>query len=268
MTVPERIGSRAGPDAAPAVRVEDVTLMYGDVVAAHDISFDVRPGEFVSLIGPSGCGKSSVLRAIGGLLPPTAGRVSVAERPVTGPRPAEISFVFQDLALYPWRSALRNVEIALQFAGVPRRQRRARAMDALVRVGLGDVADRYPQQLSGGMRQRVAIARALVSDAKILLLDEPFAALDEQSRLSIGAQLITILEEEQKTVVFVTHSLSEAAYLSDRIVVMGPRPGDVRDVIEVPLERPRHASLMRDPVFHELTDRLSSLLYADRQDAA
>ncbi|WP_417563914.1 ABC transporter ATP-binding protein [Microbacterium sp.] len=261
----ERVGSRAGAGTSPALRVDDVTLMYGDVVAAHDISFDVRPGEFVSLIGPSGCGKSSVLRAIGGLLPATVGQVSVSDTPVTGPRPAEISFVFQDLALYPWRSALRNVEIALQFAGTPRRQRRARAMDALARVGLGDVADRFPHQLSGGMRQRVAIARALVSDAKILLLDEPFAALDEQSRLNIGAQLIAILEEERKTVVFVTHSLSEAAYLSDRIVVMSPRPGGVRDVIDVPLERPRHASLMRDPIFHELTDRLSALLYADSQ---
>ncbi|UUT36153.1 ABC transporter ATP-binding protein [Microbacterium elymi] len=185
--MPERIGSRAGPDAAPAVRVEDVTLMYGDVVAAHDISFDVRPGEFVSLIGPSGCGKSSVLRAIGGLLPPTAGRVSVAERPVTRPRPAEISFVFQDLALYPWRSALRNIEIALQFAGVPAGSvGPARWTPSCASGSATSPTD--TRKLSGGMRQRVAIARALVSDAKILLLDEPFAALDEQSRLSIGAQ--------------------------------------------------------------------------------
>lgn len=250
----------------PAIRLADVTISYGDVLAAHDISFDVRPGEFVSLIGPSGCGKSSVLRAIGGLLPASEGRVEVGGAAVTRPRPDEISFVFQDLALYPWRSALRNVEIALEFAGTPRRERRARALDALGRVGLGDVAHRFPHQLSGGMRQRVAIARALVSDARILLLDEPFAALDEQSRLNIGAQLIAILEEEGKTVVFVTHSLAEAAYLSDRVVVMSPRPGTIREVIDVPLERPRHASLMRDPVFHDLTDRLSALLYDDRQD--
>ncbi|WNM28478.1 ABC transporter ATP-binding protein [Demequina capsici] len=254
------------PTATDAlISLRDVTLAYGDVVAAKDITFDVRPGEFVSLIGPSGCGKSSALRAIGGLLDANVGSVAVDGTPVTGPRPQEISYVFQDLALYPWRSALRNVEIALQFAGVPRRERKERAMEALRRVGLGDVTERMPSQLSGGMRQRVAIARALVSDARILLLDEPFAALDEQSRLSIGAQLVRILEEEGKTVVFVTHSLAEAAFLSDRVVVMGPRPGVIREVIDVPLERPRHASLMRDPVFHDLTDRLSALLIDDSQ---
>ncbi|WNM25572.1 ABC transporter ATP-binding protein [Demequina capsici] len=254
------------PTATDAlISLRDVTLAYGDVVAAKDITFDVRPGEFVSLIGPSGCGKSSALRAIGGLLDANVGSVAVDGTTVTGPRPQEISYVFQDLALYPWRSALRNVEIALQFAGVPRRERKERAMDALRRVGLGDVTERMPSQLSGGMRQRVAIARALVSDARILLLDEPFAALDEQSRLSIGAQLVRILEEEGKTVVFVTHSLAEAAFLSDRVVVMGPRPGVIREVIDVPLERPRHASLMRDPVFHDLTDRLSALLIDDSQ---
>ncbi len=267
MTVPA--GSSATPvtGASPVAALDDVTLMYGDVLAAHDITFDVRPGEFVSLIGPSGCGKSSVLRAIGGLMPAATGEVAVNGLSVTSPRPDEISFVFQDLALYPWRSAVRNVEIALQFAGAPRRERRERALDALTRVGLGDVANRYPHQLSGGMRQRVAIARALVSDAKLLLLDEPFAALDEQSRLNIGAQLIAILEEEGKTVVFVTHSLSEAAYLSDRVVVMGPRPGNIREIIDVPLERPRHTSLMREPAFHDLTDRLSALLYTDDEDA-
>lgn len=251
----------------PVIDLRDVSLSYGTVLAAHGLTFTVEAGEFVSLIGPSGCGKSSALRAIGGLLQATAGTVEVNGEPVTGPRPDEISFVFQDLALYPWRTALRNVEVALQFAGAPRSQRRTRALDALRRVGLGDVPDRFPHQLSGGMRQRVAIARALVSDAKILLLDEPFAALDEQTRLGLGAQLLTILEEEGKTVVFVTHSLSEAAYLSDRIVVMGPRPAIIREVIDVPLERPRHPSIMRDPVFHELTDRLSSLLFDDRKVA-
>jgi NitT/TauT family transport system ATP-binding protein len=240
--------------------VEDVCLSYGSVVAARDLTFDVRPGEFVSLIGPSGCGKSTALRAIGGLLTPTSGTVRVGGTPVTGPRPAEIAFVFQDLALYPWRSALRNVEIALQFAGVDRKTRRARATQALEAVGLGDVPHRFPAQLSGGMRQRVAIARALVSDADVLLLDEPFAALDEQTRLKLGGQLLRLLEEHGKTVVFVTHSLAEAAYLSDRIVVMGPRPATIKAVIPVGLPRPRDPSVMRTSEFHALTDQLSALL--------
>ena len=250
-----------------AISITDVSLAYGPVLAAHDLNFDVMPGEFVSLIGPSGCGKSTALRAIGGLIRAESGEVLVNGSPVIGPRPKEISFVFQDLALYPWRSARRNVEIALQFAGVGARERKDRALEALHAVGLGDVTDRFPSQLSGGMQQRVAIARALVSDAKILLLDEPFAALDEQTRLKLGGQLLTILEEQGKTVVFVTHSLSEAAYLSDRIVVMGPRPANIKDTITVPLERPRHAAMMRDPEFHVLTDRLSSLLFEDEGPA-
>jgi NitT/TauT family transport system ATP-binding protein len=256
-------------DAAvvPTISVRDVSLSYGPVLAAHDLSFDVMPGEFVSLIGPSGCGKSTALRAIGGLLQPQSGEVTVGGTRVVGPRPKEISFVFQDLALYPWRSARRNVEIALQFAGVGRRERETRAQDALNAVGLGDVTERFPSQLSGGMQQRVAIARALVSDAKILLLDEPFAALDEQTRLKLGGQLLTILEEQGKTVVFVTHSLAEAAYLSDRIVVMGPRPATIKDVITVPLDRPREPAVMREPEFHTLTDRLTSLLFEDAENS-
>jgi NitT/TauT family transport system ATP-binding protein len=250
-----------------AIAVRDVSLSYGPVLAAHDLSFHVRAGEFVSLIGPSGCGKSTALRAIGGLLSAQSGEIIVNGSAVTGPRPKEISFVFQDLALYPWRSARRNVEIALQFAGVGRAERRDRALEALHAVGLGDVTDRFPSQLSGGMQQRVAIARALVSDAKILLLDEPFAALDEQTRLKLGGQLLTLLEEQGKTVVFVTHSLSEAAYLSDRIIVMGPRPATITDVISVPLDRPRHPSLMRGSEFHALTDRLTSLLFDDEQSS-
>lgn len=247
----------------PLVAVDRVSLGYGPVLAAHDLTFEVRRGEFLSLIGPSGCGKSTALRAIGGLLPAQQGTVKVDGTPVSGPRPSTVSFVFQDLALFPWRSALRNVEIALEFAGARREQRRARALEALTAVGLGDVADRFPGQLSGGMQQRVAIARALVSDAELLLLDEPFAALDEQTRLRLGGQLIHLLEERGKTVVFVTHSLSEAAYLSDRIVVMSPRPATIKEIITVPLGRPRHPSVMRSPEFHTLTDRLSALLIDD-----
>jgi NitT/TauT family transport system ATP-binding protein len=247
------------------ISVAGVSLAYGSVEAARDLTFSVRSGEFVSLIGPSGCGKSTVLKAIGGLIRPTAGVVGVNGTPVEGPRPKDVAFVFQDLALYPWRSAVRNVEIALQFAGVKGKARRERAMDALTRVGLGDVPNRFPHQLSGGMQQRVAVARALASDAQVLLLDEPFSALDEQTRLKLGAELIQVLEDFGKTVVFVTHSLSEAAFLSDRIVVMSPRPATIKAVIDVPLERPRHPSVMRSPDFHALTDQLSALLIEERE---
>lgn len=248
---------------ASRVVARDLTLAYGPTTAATELTFDVRPGEFVSLIGPSGCGKSSALRAVAGLLEPASGELLVDGTPVTGPRPRDVAFVFQDLALYPWRSALRNVEVALQFAGVARRERRTRAQAALHAVGLGDVPHRFPHQLSGGMQQRVAVARALVSDASILLLDEPFAALDELSRLTIGEQLITLLEDHGKTVLFVTHSLSEAAYLSDRVIVMSPRPATIKEIIEVPLARPREPAVLRTPEFHALTDRLSALLLED-----
>jgi NitT/TauT family transport system ATP-binding protein len=260
-----RTVAEAGVTAAvQQISVTGVSLAYGTVEAARDLTFSVRPGEFVSLIGPSGCGKSTVLKAIGGLLAPSEGTVHVDGSLVVGPRPKDVAFVFQDLALYPWRSAVRNVEIALQFAGVDRKERRERAMDALSRVGLGDVPNRLPNQLSGGMQQRVAVARALASDAQILLLDEPFSALDEQTRLKLGAELVEVLEEFGKTVVFVTHSLSEATFLSDRIVVMSPRPATIKAIIEVPLDRPRHPSVMRDPGFHALTDQLSELLIEER----
>ncbi|GIM89772.1 ABC transporter ATP-binding protein [Paractinoplanes toevensis] len=239
------------------IAVTDLDLRYGDLLAAEKITFDVRPGEFVSLIGPSGCGKSSVLRALGGLQPPAGGEITVDGDRVRGPLPARIAYVFQDLALFPWRSARRNVEVPLELRGVPRRQRRARADELLAKVGLADAADQHPAQLSGGMRQRVAIARALASDAGILLLDEPFAALDEQTRLRLGAELLRLLEEEGKTVVFVTHSLQEAAYLSDRIVVLSPRPATVKEILTVPRPRPKIGS----DEFHRLHARLTDLLF-------
>jgi NitT/TauT family transport system ATP-binding protein len=185
-------------------------------------------------------------------------RVDGAE--VTGPRPESIAYVFQDLALFPWRSARRNVEAPLELRGMSRGQRGARAIELLELVGLAEAADRVPAELSGGMRQRVAIARALACDGDILLLDEPFAALDEQTRLKLGAELLRLLSEQGKTVVFVTHSLPEAAYLADRIVVLTGRPATVKDVIEVPLPRPRVAGMVRTPAFHDLQDRLAALL--------
>lgn len=248
------------------VVLRDVEVRYGGVQATNGLSFTVAPGEFVSLIGPSGCGKSSALRAIGGLLQPARGMIDLAGRPVTGPRPDDIAYVFQDLALFPWRDVLRNVEVALELRGVGRRERRERSMEALRTVGLEDVVNRFPSQLSGGMRQRVAVARALVSDAPILLFDEPFAALDEHARMLMGIELLRLLEQHGKTVLFVTHSIAEAAYLSDRVIVMTSRPASVKAVIEVGLDRPRHTDVMKTPQFHELSDRLYSLLFEDVTD--
>jgi NitT/TauT family transport system ATP-binding protein len=242
------------------IEVTGLDLRHGDVQAASGLTFDVRPGEFLSLIGPSGCGKTSALRALGGLLEPAAGSVRVDGVAVTGPLPTRIAYVFQDLALFPWRSARRNVEAPLELRGLSRAERRRQALDLLALVGLADAADQVPAQLSGGMRQRVAIARALACDTDILLLDEPFAALDEQTRLTLGAELLRLLAARGKTVVFVTHSLPEAAYLSDRIVVLTGRPATVKEVIDVPLPRPRVPAMMRTPSFHDLQDRLSSLL--------
>jgi NitT/TauT family transport system ATP-binding protein len=256
-----RFSTAGREQQAGAVVLRDVDVRYGDVQATTGLSLAVRPGEFVSLIGPSGCGKSSALRAIGGLMAPTAGEIELAGRPVTGPRPDDIAYVFQDLALFPWRSVRRNVEIALELARAPKGERRERADAALATVGLSDVAERFPAQLSGGMRQRVALARALVSAAPVLLFDEPFAALDEHARMLMGMELLRLIEHHGKTVVFVTHSLSEAAYLSDRVVVLSHRPATVREIVEIDLPRPRTPDLMRSERFHELSDRLFSLLF-------
>jgi NitT/TauT family transport system ATP-binding protein len=185
---------------------------------------------------------------------------------VTAPRPKEVAYLFQNLALFPWRSSIRNIEIALEFAGVPRRQRRERAEQALETVGLMEFAEKHPAQLSGGMQQRVALARAFASDAGILLFDEPFAALDEHSRMRLGMEVLRMLEAEQKTVIFVTHSLSEAVYLSDRIVVMSPRPGSIVETIDVDLPHPRNGAMMRSPEFHAITDRLTELLFSDKAE--
>lgn len=251
----------AGAEQPGAVVLDDLNVRYGDVEATRGLSFSIKPGEFVSLIGPSGCGKSSALRAIGGLMSPASGTVQLAGRSVTGPRPDDVAYVFQDLALFPWRTVRGNVETALQLGGVGRSERRERADEALRTVGLDDVSDRYPAQLSGGMRQRVALARALVSDAPILLFDEPFAALDEHARMLMGTELLRVIEQQGKTVIFVTHSLSEAAYLSDRVVVLSQRPAEVKAIIDINIKRPRHPDVMKTPRFHKISDELFSLLF-------
>ncbi len=223
--------------------VEGVSKRYGTssgaVEALDDVSLSVGGREFCTIIGPSGCGKSTLLAMIGGLVPPDAGAVRIDGRPVTGPDPRRVAMVFQDPGLFPWRNALDNIAFGLELRGVPRAERRRIALDLLGPLGLRDFALRYPRELSGGMRQRVAIARALAVDSEIVLMDEPFGALDEQTRLLMGEWLLGVWTRARKTVVFVTHSLQEALALSTRVVVMTARPGHVKSLIDLPLGYPR-----------------------------
>jgi len=223
--------------------VESVSKRYltssGPIEALHDVSFSVGAGEFCTLIGPSGCGKSTLLGMLGGLVTADAGRVLVDGRAVAGPDPRRVAPVFQDAGLFPWRTALENVEFGLELQGVPRERRRAVATELLGPLGLRDFAEKYPRELSGGMRQRVAIGRALAIDTQIILMDEPFGALDEQTRLLMGEWLLDIWRRTRKTVVFVTHSLHEALALSTRVMVMTARPGRIKRVLELPMPYPR-----------------------------
>ena len=209
------------------------------VPAVQSVSVAVRDREFLTTLGPSGCGKSTLLNMIGGLVAPDAGQILIDGEVITRPSPRKVAMVFQDPGLFPWRTALDNVCFGLELQGVPAARRREVALGLLEPVGLKGFEDRYPRELSGGMRQRVAIARALALDTSILLMDEPFAALDEQTRLLMGEWLVGIQARSRKTIVFVTHSLQEAITLSDRIVVMTSRPGRIKDIVSVDLPYPR-----------------------------
>ncbi len=211
----------------------------GAVPALERVSLEVAPQGFVTVLGPSGCGKSTLLSIIGGLVPPDAGEVRVAGAPLRAPDPRKVAMVFQDPGLFPWRTALENVEFGLELQGVPAARRRETARSLLEPVGLRGFEGRYPRELSGGMKQRVAIARALALDSPILLMDEPFGALDEQTRLLMGEWLLGIWAKTRKTVVFVTHSLQEAILLSQRVLVMTARPGRIKASFEVTLPWPR-----------------------------
>jgi len=223
--------------------VEGVTKRYlsssGPVEALHDVSLSVEEGAFCTLIGPSGCGKSTLLGMLGGLVAPDRGRLLVDGRPVTGPDPRRVATVFQEAGLFPWRTALQNVEFGLELQGVPAERRRKTATELLGPLGLAGFAEKYPRELSGGMKQRVAIGRALALDAKILLMDEPFGALDEQTRVLMGEWLLDIWRRTRKTVIFVTHSLHEALFLSTRVAVMTARPGRIKTALDLTMEYPR-----------------------------
>lgn len=253
-------------DIAPAVRINDVSMTFpraaGPVQALSDVTLNIEKNHFVSIVGRSGCGKSTLLRILTGLLDQTKGHISVmGQSREEYQRHKRFGFVFQDASLFPWKTAAQNVELPLQVLGWGSRdERRARVEELLCLVQLDGFAASFPAQLSGGMRQRVAIARALSYEPEILLMDEPFGALDEFTRSEMHDQLIRIWRERSLTVVFVTHSLSEALYLSDRIVVMAPRPGRVKAVVDVAAPRAKDRSTLTSAEYLDQLGQLEGLL--------
>jgi NitT/TauT family transport system ATP-binding protein len=260
--------SRIGAAARAPVPIIDiahlekvfVTVRNERIHALSDISLSVREREFVTVVGPSGCGKTTLLKILAGLVPLTSGTVSVDGRPVAAPR-RDIGIVFQNPVLLPWRTVMENVLLPAEVQGIPLDAARRRARDLLKMVGLADFEDKYPMELSGGMQQRAAISRALVSDPRLLLMDEPFGALDAMTREQMNLDLQRIWRESGKTVLLITHSIPEAVFLGDRVVVMTPRPGRIARIVEVPLARPRPIDAMGDPVFGQLTSDIRRLLY-------
>jgi NitT/TauT family transport system ATP-binding protein len=249
------------PESVPtAIAAAGLTQVYagreGEVRALEDISLSVGAGRFVVIVGPSGCGKTSLLMMLAGLRPATAGTILCDGRPIAGPDPQRVGVVFQEASLFPWLTALENIEFPLVLRGTPHQERAARAAAMLTLVGLDGFGGRYPHELSGGMKQRVAIARGLAQDPPVLLMDEPFAALDEQTRMTMGHELLRIWSQTNKTVVFVTHSLTEAVYLADEVLVMSARPGRIIDRIPIALPRPRTYEMMATDTFGRLRDRI------------
>ena len=259
--------------AQAAISVLGVSHQFGQagtarhVKALHETSLDVTRGELLCLIGQSGCGKSTLLNVMGGLIAPTTGDVTLAGKPVHGPMPRDLAFVFQESALFPWNTVLENIVLGMTFQGVAKAERGARARRALEAVGLLDFAEHYPAELSGGMRQRAALARALSLETDILLMDEPFGALDEQTRMVLGEDLSVLLSRTSKTIVFVTHSLGEAVFLADRVAVFSARPGTIKQIIDIDEPHPRKSSFMTAPKFHSLRDRLYGLLHDEIRKA-
>jgi NitT/TauT family transport system ATP-binding protein len=236
----------------PILTVEDLSVEFptaeGPVRAVDHVSLAVRPGEFFGVIGPSGCGKSTLFNVVGGLLGNHTGSVRVAGDEVKGPHPA-IGMIFQEESTFPWRTVIDNVAFPLEIAGMGKAERQARAQHFVDMVGLRGFEKRYPSELSGGMRQRVSMARTLASEPKILLMDEPFAALDEQTRLLLGDKVLQIQQELQQTTLLITHNITEAVQLSDRIMIMTYRPGKVKRIIDIDLPRPRTSDIVGSDAF-------------------
>jgi len=227
-----------------------------EVVAIEDLSLDIKNGELVSILGPSGSGKTTILRMIAGLLEPTSGSVKVGDKTVSGPGP-DRGMVFQDFALFPWRSVRKNVEFGLEVAKIPKEERIKRVDEALELVGLTKFADARTHELSGGMKQRVGIARALITNPDVLLMDEPFGALDAQTRNIMQVALLKILDKADQTIVFVTHSVDEAVFISDRIIMLTKRPARIKEIIDITWPHPRDRA---SPEFTALRKRILSEL--------
>ena len=242
----------ASSAAAPALVVDDVVKRFetpeGVVTAVDHMSFNVAPGEFLAIIGPSGCGKSTLFNIIGGLMDGYEGRVAVAGETIRGPH-AAIGMVFQEESTFPWRSVIENVAFPLEITGVAKAERTERARHFVDLVGLNGFERRYPAELSGGMRQRVAIARTLASEPKILLMDEPFGALDEQTRLLLGDKVLQIQDQLKQTCLLITHNITEAVQLADRVLVMTYRPGQVKRIVPIELTRPRSSEIVSSDAF-------------------
>ena len=255
-------------DSGPALLVvENIVMRFGSaedgVTALDNVSFTVAPGEFLAVIGPSGCGKSTLFNIIGGLLGGYDGRVAVAGEKVYGPH-ASIGMVFQEESTFPWRNVVDNVAFPLEIAGMPKRERIERARHFVSMVGLDGFEKRYPAELSGGMRQRVSMARTLASEPKILLMDEPFASLDEQTRLLLGDKVLQIQQQFNQTMLLITHNITEAVQLADRILVMTYRPGRVKRMVDIKLPRPRTSEIVSSEAF----GRYVAQIWADLREEA
>ena len=257
----------SGPaGASGSIELRSVRIGFGEgrvaVRALDGLDLEVAPGEFVSILGPSGCGKSSIVGAVAGFTPLTAGHLLVDGRPVAAPG-SDRGVVFQQHALFPWKTALGNVEFGLKMRGVGRTERRRTARQLLEQVGLGEFLDHYPHQLSGGMQQRVNLARALVNHPRVILMDEPFGSLDAQTRMLMQQLLLELWQERRMTVLFVTHDVDEALFLSDRVAVLTRRPGRIKAEISVGLPRPRGPEVLTGPAFTGLKRRLLDLLQGE-----
>jgi NitT/TauT family transport system ATP-binding protein len=247
--------ARAGQGDA-VVTVRGISKYYGTTEALRSVDLDFPRGKLTTLLGPSGCGKTTLLKIIAGLVPKDAGQVIVNGKVVTGPGP-ERAFVFQDFALMPWADVLRNVAFGLELRGTPRSEREEIARRYIAEVGLAGFERKFPHQLSGGMKQRVGLARALAVDAEVLLLDEPFSAVDEQNRRKFQEDLLRLVQIERKTFIFVTHSIEEAVYISDRIVLLSPRPGRVSQIIEPSVScAAGPEAIRRDPAYLDTVEEI------------
>ena len=235
------------------------------VSAVEDVNLDVRENEFVTLVGPSGCGKSTLLKLVSGLIPVTQGAIHVREKVVKGPFP-DVGFVFQHPVLLPWRTVFGNILFSIEMLGLGKKEFEDRAQGLIKLAGLEGFENKYPRELSGGMQQRVSICRALVHDPSLLLMDEPFGALDAMTREEMSFELLRIWEEKRKTILFVTHSIPEAVLLADRVVVMTPRPGRIRRVFEIDLPRPRVFEMEFNERFKAYNSEIRELIFSIRKE--